>query len=112
VLRRLVARLLSQGSGVVIVDLPLPRWHRERSPYMTSYNGQLAALVRRYSGTPGFSFLSLKGLGDDDDFCDEVHPKPRLRSAWSAQLATGIEPNVQSAVASTSALPAAKEASL
>ncbi len=33
VLRDLIARILAQGSKAVLVDLPIPRWHAERSPF-------------------------------------------------------------------------------
>ena len=37
VLRDLVARILAQGSKAVLVDLPIPHWHAERSPFYANY---------------------------------------------------------------------------
>ncbi len=37
VLRNLIGRAVARGSRVVLVDLPIPRWHAERSPFYPSY---------------------------------------------------------------------------
>jgi hypothetical protein len=92
VLKQACEEILAQGSRLVVVDLPLPRWHKEQSPYHGYYEHRLRRLVDHFSFRPGFSFLDLGELDGEADFYDEVHPKPRVTSAWSERLAAVLPP--------------------
>ncbi|HEY2675431.1 MAG TPA: hypothetical protein VGI65_00580 [Steroidobacteraceae bacterium] len=91
VLRDLVARTLAQGSEVVLVDLPIPRWHAERSPFYASYLYRKKALLSVLQGKPGFSYLEMADQNDDLDFSDEVHPKPRVTPLWASRIAALLQ---------------------
>jgi hypothetical protein len=91
VLRDLVARILAQGSKAVLVDLPIPHWHAERSPFYTNYLSQKTTLLSGLQGKPGFTYLEMAGQNDDLDFSDEVHPKPRVTPLWAAQVAALLQ---------------------
>jgi hypothetical protein len=39
-------------------------------------------------GRPGVSVLTMDDVATDDDFSDEVHPKPRVTGRWADRLAT------------------------
>ena len=92
VLDKICARILSEGSRLVLVDLPLPRWHKEGSPYQAMYEIRAQQLVGRLSDKPGFSFLDMGDLDDDADFYDEVHPKPRVTAVWTNRMTTALSP--------------------
>ena len=91
VLRDLVARILAQGSKAVLVDLPIPHWHAERSPFYANYLNRKKTLLSVLQGQPGFSYLEMTDKNDDLDFSDEVHPKPRVTPLWATQVATLLQ---------------------
>jgi hypothetical protein len=91
VLRTLIMRVLGQGSRVVLVDLPIPRWHEERSPFYDSYLRQRKSMLAAMQGVEGFAYLDMGNQNDDLDFSDEVHPKPRVTSLWAARVATLLQ---------------------
>lgn len=92
VLEQSCKAVLSQRSSLVVVDLPLPRWHKERSPYEGYYQQRKTELVKRWNGRPGFSFVDMSDMDDDDDFYDEVHPRPRVTFEWAKRLAAALSP--------------------
>jgi len=91
VLRDLVARILAQGSKAVLIDLPIPRWHAERSPYYANYLTRKKTLLSGLQGEPGFTYLEMADQDDDLDFSDEVHPKPRVTPLWATQIAALLQ---------------------
>ena len=91
VLRDLVARILAQGSKAVLVELPIPHWHAERSPFYPNYLNRKKTLLSVLQGKPGFSYLEMTDKNDDLDFSDEVHPKPRVTPLWATQVATLLQ---------------------
>lgn len=93
-LKRIVGQLLSSGEEVVLIDLPIPAWHRDASQYYAGYRGALTALARSFEGSPGFEFLSMSDLDGNLDYSDEVHAKPHLAVVWSKRLAGTLGPLV------------------
>ncbi|HEY2781545.1 MAG TPA: hypothetical protein VGI90_12250 [Steroidobacteraceae bacterium] len=91
VLSNLIARILAQGSKAVLIDLPIPHWHAQRSPFYSSYLERKKALLSVLEGKPGYSFLEMAGQNEDLDFSDEVHPKPRVTPLWAAQAAALLQ---------------------
>ncbi len=87
VLRNLIDRILAQGSKVVLVDLPIPRWHAERSPIYPGYLRHEKVLLSHFDGRDGFAYLEMSDLNGDLEFSDEVHPKPRVTWQWAARIA-------------------------
>jgi hypothetical protein len=90
VLRDLIDRIRAQGSRVVLVDLPIPRWHAERSPFYSDYLKHKKALLSTLEGREGISYLEMVDQTSDIDFSDEVHPKPRVTRQWAARVAALI----------------------
>ncbi|MBW8856008.1 MAG: hypothetical protein JF604_17185, partial [Bradyrhizobium sp.] len=87
VLNELLNRILDGNSKVLLVDLPVPNWHRAGVPFSPSYEALRNKLVAGYKQRPGFSFLEMQTVYPDDEFSDEVHPKPRITQDWSRRLA-------------------------
>jgi hypothetical protein len=92
VLRKLIDRTLAQGSRIVLVDLPIPRWHAQRSPFHQEYLRHKETLLSDLGARDGFSYLEMIDLNGDDEFSDEVHPKPRVTPQWAARVAGFIKP--------------------
>ena len=84
-LKRTVDELLLSGEQVVIVDLPIPAWHRDASPFQSAYSQALQILVQQFSDRPGFKFMSMPDLDGNLDYSDEVHAKPHLAKVWSTR---------------------------
>jgi hypothetical protein len=99
VLDKICDRVLAQGARLLLVDLPLPRWHKTASPYQAIYETRAHQLFDRLSGRPGFDFLDMGDLDNDADFYDEVHPKPRAAATWADRLAGALSPLLQSPIA-------------
>lgn len=90
-----IEHLLQSGEKVVLVDLPIPVWHRDASPYQPGYVRQVQGPVfDRFAGRPGFASLKMADLDADLDYSDEVHAKPRLAKVWAGRLANVLAPLV------------------
>jgi hypothetical protein len=87
VLGRICDEVLAQGSRLLLIDLPLPQWHKARSPYQAMYEARMHQVIDRLRNKAGFGFLDMGDLDDNADFYDEVHPKPRVLTAWATRLA-------------------------
>ena len=99
VLDKICDRVLAQGAQLLLVDLPLPRWHKAATPYQAIYETRAHQLLGRLSGRSGFGFLDMDHLDNDADFYDEVHPKPRAAATWADRLAAALSPLLQSPTA-------------
>jgi hypothetical protein len=90
VLRNVIGRVVAQGSRVVLIDLPIPRWHAERSPFYPSYLTHKKDLLSALEGNKKVTYLEMADQDRDLDFSDEVHPKPRVTGQWAARIAALI----------------------
>jgi hypothetical protein len=89
-LRALVATLVADGSRVVLVDMPIPGWHAQGAALAADYRERTRKLAPTLSSLPGVMWLPLPSSDEDsgdDQFSDEVHPKPRVSPRWAARLA-------------------------
>ena len=90
-LRALVDTLVTDGSRVVLVDMPIPRWHERGAALASDYRERIRELAPTLSALPGVTWLPLTSDDDSDDqFSDEVHPKPRVTPRWAARLADAL----------------------
>jgi hypothetical protein len=92
-----VRTLVNSGERVVLVDLPLPAWHRQASPYYIPFKTDEKAMLDHLSGLSGFTFLQMDDFAAETDFSDEVHPKPHAVPIWTGRLAAVLNPVVCSA---------------
>jgi hypothetical protein len=94
VLVEMVRALADCGARVVLVDLPMPEWHRIRSPFVRDYRQRLAQHLEAVSGLPTVRYHDFHARFPDAHFYDEVHPRPRVRNLWAAALATALKPTI------------------
>jgi hypothetical protein len=87
VLNRLLSDILGAHQKVVLVDLPLPRWHADAMSFFSDYQTHKQTILRKYQGMPGFYYVNMQEMNDNNDFCDEVHPRPRVTIHWVKRLA-------------------------
>jgi hypothetical protein len=88
-LARTVDEILADGSRVVLVDLPIPAWHAAGSPLYADYARRMAVLLPELEQREGVRVVRIAG-SDNEDFSDEVHPKPRVTARWSEALARSL----------------------
>jgi hypothetical protein len=87
----MIAHLLDAHERVIVVDLPLPRWHQETSVFDQKYRKRLPGLLKKFAGREGFAFTDISGLSaDDDEYFDEVHPKLHLAKIWAERVGETI----------------------
>jgi len=98
VLTALVDDILGDGGAVVVADLPVPSWLAKQSSLNKSYNALKTDWLAQMSGRKGFSFVEMQDAFADDEFVDEVHPKPRTTKEWSRLLAAAINDQTAKAV--------------
>jgi hypothetical protein len=89
-LSRVIDEIRAGGARVVLVDLPIPRWHREGSLLAADYRRRFDAMAPSLEARPGVQVVSLANADGDDDFSDEVHPKPRVTAHWARSLADAL----------------------
>jgi hypothetical protein len=91
VLQATVQKIVAHGARVVVVDLPVPRWHEKRSPYLRSYAERRSALLEAWQDSPAVKYLDMTDIDSDSDFSDEVHPKPRITKIWAERVVNALE---------------------
>lgn len=83
-LEALVRMVRARGDDVIVVDLPLPTWHRKGVPAQdAAFLNVIGGLQR--SGQIGT--FSMRDLDGDTNFYDSGHAKPRMWPIMSRKLA-------------------------
>jgi hypothetical protein len=90
ILTALVDDILDGGGRVIVADLPIPSWLARRSNLNRSYNVRKSRWLKQMTDRKGFTFIEMQDAFPDDEFVDEVHPKPRITREWSRILASSI----------------------
>jgi hypothetical protein len=83
----LVRDIQAHGDAVVVCDLPLPDWHLAGFPRSEAFHETMIARLRQIFGSDRFGYMSMRDLGESDNYIDSAHPKPRLWPVMSARLA-------------------------
>jgi hypothetical protein len=89
VLERTVEQILADGGRVVLVDMPIPAWHAKGAALQADYRRRITPLLDRLQARPGVTVVPAFDSADDD-FSDEVHPKPRVTNLWAQRLASAV----------------------
>lgn len=82
----LINKVRSRDLRVVIIDMPLPSWHREKSPFFAPYQTKLRATLASHLDSRAVEFVSLADTIPDDEFRDSVHPKAEAANHWTRVL--------------------------
>jgi hypothetical protein len=99
----MIEHLLDAHEKVVVADLPIPQWHQRGIVYDSKYRLRLPELLKKFEGREGFAFSNISELDMNDDYSDEVHPKPHLAKIWAERIGKTI--NSIACPAAVSALP-------
>jgi hypothetical protein len=92
VLDHTVESILTEGGRVVLVDMPIPPWHTQGAALAADYQRRVGAWLAGLRGRAGVTVLRMQdAAANDDDFSDEVHPKPRVTPTWADRLAAVLD---------------------
>jgi hypothetical protein len=91
-LNRIVDGILAEDGHVVLVDMPIPQWHAQGSALAADYRQRIDKLLAALRSRAGVAVLTMNDAMTDDDFSDEVHPKPRVTERWAERLAVVLNP--------------------
>lgn len=90
VLEHTVDNILADGGRVILVDLPIPQWHTQGSALAADYRQRADTLLAGMRTRAGVTVLEMDDAGANDDFSDDVHPKPRVTGRWAQRLAVAL----------------------
>jgi hypothetical protein len=90
----LVDLIQSRGDEVVIVDLPLPLWHRRGVPVQ---DAGFSKTVESLGRSRRVGYLSLRDLDADSHFYDSGHAKPQMWPIMSQRLSVFLQQFVRRA---------------
>jgi hypothetical protein len=86
-LEQMVDAILAEGGRVVLVDMAIPQWHAQGSVLSAEYQQRVHQLLTHLQTRAGVAVLTMDDARADDDFIDDVHPKPRVTGRWAQRLA-------------------------
>ena len=89
-LRSIATKISGHGDQLVLLNLPLPQWHRDGVPAYRDFEAESDPEFKRLTAIKGVTYLNLVNALADDDFYDSVHPKhaaaDRLADAIALKL--------------------------
>jgi len=94
----LIDTVRALGLRVVVVDMPLPSWHREKSPFFAPYQTKLQARMEKHLQDGSIIFVDLTAAIPDDGFRDSVHPNADAAVHWAGALINRLPHPVSQAV--------------
>lgn len=81
------------GSKLIIVDMPLPEWHRNHSSLYADYQKKKVFFLNKITNFSNIYYLNIQESQPDFYFYDSVHPKPQITKFWSNTLRCAILSN-------------------
>jgi len=76
----------ASGLRIVVVDMPLPSWHRAESPFFAPYESRLQAVLSPFLETGKARYVRQSDAIPDDEFRDSIHPKAEAANHWTKTL--------------------------
>ena len=86
VLMDIVRYVKDNGGKLVIVDLPIPAWHSDHSPYFHDFEIKKKPYIKQAVAYDGVYYVNLQALNKDDEFYDSAHPKPLVTKKWNQKI--------------------------
>jgi hypothetical protein len=89
-LEALIQRMIAAGSRVMLLDMPIPDWHKNLSPFQIDYISKIQPLINRVH-EEGVTYIKIGGDYKDVEFIDEVHPIKEIGDRWSAEIVRELQ---------------------
>lgn len=90
-LQDVAATLSRQGKTLVIVDLPIAKWHARQSEHFRNYQMKKKPFINRLVHSYGVRYLNLQDMDNESDFYDSAHPRPAKAVRWSSCLGEALQ---------------------
>jgi len=90
----LVNKIVLAGGRVIVLDLPIPPWHAQRSRYQLEYQERTRQLFSSLSRLPYVAVLPWQSESEDVAFVDEVHPNSKVAERWVHRMASALNNHV------------------
>lgn len=85
-LEKIATLTFGQGSKLILVDMPLPDWHRELSPHYKVVETLKRKFFPQLCRNWQLSWFDFPGLGKLDLFLDSTHPSEEGAILWTKDL--------------------------
>ncbi|MCB4757546.1 MAG: hypothetical protein LHV69_11055 [Elusimicrobia bacterium] len=83
-----LAALVNRTHGtLVVVDMPIPEWHRIHSALFKDYQRKKNPFIKELIAQPNVTYIDFQNVSDNEDFFDSTHPKPKTAIKWTKKLA-------------------------
>jgi hypothetical protein len=79
------------GGKLVLVDMPLPVWHKRHSPYEALFQDLKRTSLQSLLTSQNVGYIDMQAFDREDDFYDSAHPKALTAARWSAALASSLK---------------------
>jgi len=86
----LCQEIIQSGASLVIVDLPVPQWVREKSAYYKKYILKMSLSLNEIKKIPRVRYIDLgtnTSFSTDSNFRDSAHPTREAAEMWSKTIA-------------------------
>jgi hypothetical protein len=90
----LCGAITRSGASLVLVDMPVPQWHRERSIYYKKYALRKSFYLDQILKMPKVQYIDLSSYFPDSDFIDSAHPTEQGTKDWSRVVARWLRPRL------------------
>ncbi len=79
----LINKAHAAGLHIVVLDMPLPTWHRAESPFFAPYVTKLQEVLSPFIASGKVRFIRQNDAIPDDEFRDSIHPKAEAANHWT-----------------------------
>ncbi|MEO5345963.1 MAG: hypothetical protein H7834_06255 [Magnetococcus sp. YQC-9] len=85
-LHKMASLIDKVGSKLILVDMPIPNWHKNASAHNTDYQNRVLWRIEKLAKERQIAYLDMRSLETDGDFYDSAHPTSQAAQYWSASL--------------------------
>jgi hypothetical protein len=82
----LLNKAQAAGLHIVVLDMPLPSWHRTESPFFVPYENKLQTVLSPFLDSGKVRYVRQFDAIPDDEFRDSIHPKAEAADHWTKIL--------------------------
>lgn len=93
---RLKETIEKNNLKLIIVDLPLPKWHQDGSPLYKDYKKKIKSYINKITSSTNIEYVSFEDLNDPSYFWDPVHVKQDYTYLWAQSLHRKVNTSILS----------------
>jgi hypothetical protein len=89
-LDQLVDIIVQNRDKIIIIDLPIPKWHSENSRFFRDYQKKKKPFLEKIIASKKARYFNYQDMDSEFDFYDSAHPKPKIAKKWSERLGNDL----------------------